>query len=271
MSMRPVALAVVVAAAACGPEFAVIPRNGQARIDAQSPVGLTLTALAAQWDAYPDDLADYITPIAVELTNNGPYEVRVSYADFVLRDERGARFAAINPFTPAALSLGPGGLAAGPLVAARGGGGFGGHGMSRGGFRGGVAPRYGGGYRRGVRSYGGFGGWGGGWRGYHVYGGLRGYYGPGALYWGGPYWYAPGSWVFYWGPRYYPMGPSADVLQYALPEGVLEPGGHVNGFLYFQKATAASVRGLDLGWDMHEATRGTALGSTHVPLEIISR
>src|SRR4051812_46371319 len=86
--------------AACGPQFAVVPRGGAPQV--QSTVAnVTLTAFANQWDADPDDLADYITPIAVDIYNASPYEVRVSYADFALTDQRGFRYAALNPFSAA--------------------------------------------------------------------------------------------------------------------------------------------------------------------------
>ncbi|MCU1280396.1 MAG: hypothetical protein JWM53_3942 [bacterium] len=91
-------------AVACGPEFAVVPRGGIDRVVAQGqgPAnGVTMVAFSNQWDAYPFDLADYVTPIAVELYNPGPTEVRVSYVDLALRDGSGFRYAAINPYIPA--------------------------------------------------------------------------------------------------------------------------------------------------------------------------
>jgi hypothetical protein len=166
-------------------------------------------------------------------------------------------------------------LHAGPLLAARGGGGGGFHGG--GGFRGGGG--YHGGYHGGYGYHGGVtigppgAGRYGGWSGYHIYGGLRGYYGPGYYYWGGPFIYPPyySSWVFWWGPSYYPSAePSADVLAFGLPEGVLVPGGRVTGFLYFQKATGGT-RTLDLSWDAHEARNGWPLGATHVALDVVAR
>src|SRR6476646_6656579 len=89
-------------ASACGPEFAVVPRGGIDRVVGQGPAnGVTMVAFANQWDAYPFDLADYVTPIAVELYNPGPNEIRVSYVDLALRDSSGFRYAAINPYIPA--------------------------------------------------------------------------------------------------------------------------------------------------------------------------
>jgi hypothetical protein len=293
--MRSVMIAsLVLAALGCGPEFAVIPAGGQERVI--STVGpVTMTAFAGQWTAYPDDLADYVTPIAVELYNAGPQEVRVSYADFALRDERGTRFPAISPFLPA--SLGEVDQPKPILLAQRGGVRVGPppSGFGRGGFGGGVRvgpppPSFG--TRRGYGGFhghhGGFGGGGiwigppvgrrgygaplGGWSGYHITGGLRGYYGPGARYWGGPWIHAPyySSWVFWWGPRYYPSGPSEDVLAFALPEGVIAPGGRVNGFLYFQKATEGTPR-LELQWDAYDARTNTYVASARVALDVVRR
>src|SRR2546423_5202148 len=103
--------------AACGSEIAVVPQGGLERaVSAPGPV--VLTAFWSQWNGYPEDLTDYITPVAVELYNNSPYEVRVSYGDFSLTDQRGFRYAAINPFVPAA-QLGE--LEKPVLLAARGG------------------------------------------------------------------------------------------------------------------------------------------------------
>src|SRR5262249_18035152 len=101
--MRQVLVALALVTVGCGPEFSVLPRNGQARIQAQAPMGIPVTAHAEQWRGDPYDLADWFTPILVELYNPGPYEVRVSLADFALRDEHGTRYAAINPFLPSLL------------------------------------------------------------------------------------------------------------------------------------------------------------------------
>jgi hypothetical protein len=232
-------------AAACGPEFAVVPKGGLDRVVAQGQgpaSGVTMVAFANQWDAFPYDLADYVTPIAVELYNPGPNEIRVSYADLALRDGSGFRYAAINPYIPAS-TVGEADLPArpvllasnGPLVVAsnttRIGGGFhvgGGAHWGGGrvvgppparGYGGGraiiPAPRggvlRGGGLRGGVivgppgarRPGGGWGYYGGGWSGYRVHGGLRPYYGWGVGYWGGPWFYPP-----YYGDWVFYWGPA---------------------------------------------------------------
>src|SRR5438094_10354430 len=86
-------------AAGCGPQFAVVPPGGVAYVQGQMN-GVVMTALADQWGGDPFDLADYVTPIAVELYNGGPSEVRVSFLDFALADESGRRYPAVSPFVP---------------------------------------------------------------------------------------------------------------------------------------------------------------------------
>jgi hypothetical protein len=272
--MRSVFFSLAFLVAGCGPEFAVIPRNGQERIQAQAPMGISMTALAEQWHGDPYDLADYVTPILVELSNPGPSEVRVSLADFALRDEGGTRFQAINPFIPAVLGeTDP--RDTGEMLASRGGGVA--HGSGGGGGARAFGTRsYG---SRGVvvgppparRSYGSGGGWGWG-GGFFISPGLRGFYGPGYAYWDYPFIRPPyyWDWVYWWGPGYYPSArPSADVLGNALPEGVLPPNSRIAGFLYFKRATGAPHRELDLSWELRDARNSTDLGSLHVPLVVV--
>jgi hypothetical protein len=282
-----------VSVAGCGPEFAVVPRDGMDRAVAQNN-GLTLVAFANQWQADPYDLADYVTPIAVELYNGSPYEVRVNYADLALRDGSGFRYAAINPYIPATMvgenerapveksesapSQRPVLLASnGPmLVAFHSGGGGGYHG---GGFHGAAVGRAVGpvgpvgGHYGAIPAGRGWGYRGGGWRGYRPIGVVRPWFGFGVGYWGGPWAYPPYyyDWVFAWGPAYYPARPSEDVLTLGLPEGVLPPGARVSGFLYFKRATSQHQGSLDLGWDIHDAQTGAPLGSLHIPLEVVHR
>jgi hypothetical protein len=261
----------LMALAGCGEQVAVVPQGGLERAISSSG-SVTMTAFAAPWTGYPEDLTDYLTPIAVELYNAGPYEVRVSFSDFLLRDASGTRYGAINPFLPSRHSR----LENQPavLLAARGGGGRGGGGWSGGRSSSHSAGRVSVGPPSG-RRYPGAGGMGihGGWTGYHINGSARGWYGPGWSYWGAPFLYPPGyaTWVWWWGPSYYPSAqPSADVIDEALPEGVLQPGGRVNGYLYFQKATDRA-RSLDLAWEAHEARWGGFVGLTRVALEVVER
>jgi hypothetical protein len=93
------------------------------------------------------------------------------------------------------------------------------------------------------------------------------------LYLPGPFFYPPGyaEWVYPFGGPYSPASPTADVLALAMPEGILPPGSHVNGFLYFRRATAGSPRHLDLGWELHDAQSNAEIGQLHVPFDVVRR
>jgi hypothetical protein len=76
--------------------------------------------------------------------------------------------------------------------------------------------------------------------------------------------------VIAWGAGLYPAArPSYDMVQLALPEGVLAPGARVDGFLYFKKAASREHPALDLSWSLVDARAGTDLGSLHVPLAVV--
>jgi len=258
----------------CAPLLYVVPRGGASVAVAQAPMGVSLRTGGDLWSGEPYDLGEFVTPVAVELRNDSDVEVRVAFSDFALKDADGKRYAAINPFSP------PGGAELSSLlldqfaVAGRsGGGGMRGGGGFRGGMRGSGVHGFRGGFVGGGAVIGPPPSWRAGqWSGYHVAPGLRGYYGAGLSYWGYG-WRSPfyGPWVLGWSAGLYPgmlNGPSYDVLAQALPEGVLAPGAHVRGFLYFQHATAPG-RQLDLGWDMRGARDDAPLGSTHLLLEVV--
>jgi hypothetical protein len=76
-----------------------------------------------------------------------------------------------------------------------------------------------------------------------------------------------GPYAYYWDDRYYSAAPSDDVLHYGLPEGALNAGGKVAGFVYFQNAATRATR-LDLTWTAH-AVDGKSIGSVKVPLVVV--
>jgi hypothetical protein len=292
--------AIAVLLCACGPEYAVVPKGGVPYAQANVK-GAQLTAFADQWNADPGNLADFITPIALDLYNNSGTDIRISYVDFALRDETGFRYTAVNPFVAygAAASahyessnfhasfepdfqrgdlLAHGGGGGGGGGHGGGGGGGGGHGGGgHGGGGGGHAVAHGGGGFHGGGWHGGYGGWhqgigrGFGGHGFHPSPWLRRYYGGAFAYWDGALFYPDGYWdyVQWWGPRYYPYQPSEDVLQFAIPEGALQPGGHIGGFLYFQNATARGAHVLDLTWEVYDAHTNVHIGTNHVKLQVI--
>ncbi len=279
--------------------------HGGAPLVTATQAGVYFTAFAEQWDGEPRDLANYVTPIAVDIFNGTGVEVRISYADFALTTGGGVRVPALNPFDmPARLrdehdprqpdarerraQDGPAPrrsdrrprrqhpqlrgtwrrwrrwwwpwrwrAAARTRAAAISGAAAIGYGGPRVGWSGGH-------YGPGAR-------WG---RGFYGVGGLRRWYGVGGLYWGGPWNYGPGYalWVTGWGVGVYgDYGPPpADVFEYALPEGVLEPGSHINGYLFFRKATARDVHALSLELAAaYDARSGAPVGDDRVQLEVL--
>ncbi len=268
MGMRQ-AIALLALLPACASAPDVLPAGGRPSVSA-SAAGATMTAWATPWQGAPYDLGDYLTPVALAFENAGGAPIRISYYDIALTDESGRRYAALNPFVAAGATTRLPTDGSAVLVAGRGGGGFRGGGFrapARIGVRAPALPRRtiigGPRYHAGVV--------GGGLRGYHPFPHYRRWYGPGWAYWDYPFLYPPGyaSWVWAWGPAYYPSPePPEDVLEYGLPEGVLEPGGHVEGWVYFQRATDRADR-LALTWTLVDARTGQPLGQAAVPLDVV--
>jgi hypothetical protein len=78
--------------------------------------------------------------------------------------------------------------------------------------------------------------------------------------------YGEGTWVYSW--EYGHEGqPSGDILQLGLPEGELQPGGRVAGFIYFQHATRQPGR-LDLTWSVH-GMDGRPLMAVDAPMLVV--
>lgn len=88
----------VLAGTACTDTYVVKPATGGRDATARS-AGLGLVATPNAWNADPDDLPEFVTPIWVNLENRRPEELRVNYADLVLTDDSGFRYAAISPYT----------------------------------------------------------------------------------------------------------------------------------------------------------------------------
>lgn len=58
--------------------------------------------------------------------------------------------------------------------------------------------------------------------------------------------------------------PTADMVQRALPEGVISTGGHAEGFVYFE-AFRRGAKTLTLSVDIVDAVSGTTLGTAQIP------
>jgi hypothetical protein len=166
--------------------------------------GVRLVADGDAWKGRPSDLERIVTPVEVRLENQSGRPLRIQYDFFALKGASQFQYAALSPFELRDEGLGVGGSGDAGNVQLQVGVNVG-------------APW---GWRSGpfVGSYS-WGPWGRGW--YDPF--YDPWYDP---FFGGPY--ASGYWN---APE--PL-PTRDMLRRALPEGTLEPGGTVTGFLYFQ-------------------------------------
>lgn len=94
---------------------------------------------------------------------------------------------------------------------------------------------------------------------------LAPYYAP--FYPGFGVWSGPFDWDWGYYPSYYVWQqslPTGDMVSKAVPEGVLENGGSIQGFLYFQKIPKG-VSGAILSYDLVDANTGKRFGTVHIP------
>ncbi len=104
-----------------------------------------------------------------------------------------------------------------------------------------------------------------GWYGY----GLTPYYGP--WYPGFGPWYGPYAWDFPYYTTYYTQTPVAlpteDMVRKAIPEGVLNSGGRVEGFLYFPQVPEGAGQAT-LSADLVDARTGHQFGRIDIPFVV---
>jgi hypothetical protein len=162
--------------------------------------------------------------------------VRIAYEQLSLVGESGMRYAALSPLTadpqvPVGAAQQPGAIEVQPAAY---------------GYRYRVGPRYHQHHR------------------FYVAPGYQWYY-PGYPAWGSPW---PYSYYYGAGPYIWPRSlPTDDMMAESLPEGVLEPGGRVDGFVYFQSVAHREER-LRFDFKLADAKTGEALGTASIPLRV---
>ncbi|MGE5570944.1 MAG: hypothetical protein ACM3S5_18065 [Rhodospirillales bacterium] len=100
-------------------------------------------------------------------------------------------------------------------------------------------------------------------------------YGPGPYYspWypGYSHWYGPFGWDYPYYTTYYAQWPVAlpteDMVRKAIPEGVVNSGGRVEGFLYFPQVPEGAKQAT-LSADLIDARTGQQFGSIAIPFEV---
>jgi hypothetical protein len=217
----------------CIPEAQLQPRSdarslaGDTSAAVAEAAGVRLIADGASWKGNPGDLERRLTPVEVRLENQSGRTLTIQYELFDLVGESRFRYAALSSLEMEEARD------AGPTCVA------------------GYAPGY-------------------SWGLYAAWGPRRGWYrspwGP----WGpGPY-YNP-FWNPYYGPPPYvrceePL-PTQDMVERALPEGRLENGGTVAGFLYFQ-GVADRERQVILQARLVDANTQEAFGELSIPFQV---
>lgn len=86
-----------------------------------------------------------------------------------------------------------------------------------------------------------------------------------------PSWTGPFDADPYYSPTYYPRWadplPTAEMVSRALPEGVLSPGGSVDGLLFFEGISPLEDRVLFVA-DLVNARTGAVMGTLRIPFEV---
>jgi hypothetical protein len=171
---------------------------------------VTVVINSSPWEGSPDYLGRYITPIYVEIQNNGSSSLNIRYDDFVLIDQNRTQYNALTPqFVADALKSVSEGYAYGPYYPP-------------------VSIGLGFGYFSGGPFY-------GSWP----------YYGP--FY--SPF-YIYGDYPFgYYPPAYYSPPSVGNVYTKALVPGQVIPNAKLQGYIYFQKLPKeVSLATLNVGY-----------------------
>ncbi len=205
--------------------------------------GVRLVADGDAWKGSPTNLENIVTPVRVRLENQSGRPLRLEYEHFVLEGSSRFQYAALSPFELREEGLAVGGSGdASDNVALNVGVGVG---------TGGPWPAWRGGPFVGSSAWG---PWGRGW--YDPF--YDPWYDP---FYGGPY--ARG----YWNPP--EALPTRDMVRLALPEGTLQPGDSVTGFLYFQDVSEREGT-VTLQARLVDARTGEQFGTLSIPFGVRS-
>jgi hypothetical protein len=223
---------------ACIPETHLQPRPdarslaGEPSAAVAESAGVRLIADGAAWNGNPSNLERRLTPVEIRLENHSGRALKIRYTDFDLLGESHFQYAALAPTSLQEVND------AQPSCVA--------------------------GYTPGYWSL----GLGMGW----TWGPHRGW--RHAYPWGGPWWPSPYYSPFYdpfYGPAPYvrceePL-PTQDMMERALPEGTLQNGGTVSGFLYFQ-GVGERERQVTLQAQLVDADTGERFSQLTIPFQV---
>lgn len=222
--------------ASCSTEQFLVKSANPGSVSKLASGGLTLRAEANAWNLAPADLNAYLTPIWVRISNAHAAAIRIAYSDFALTDESGGRYAVISPYN------GEVGSFADPARAASSKAPFVPSTLSRSDY-----VTFGETHSTALDA------------------GFESSFAPWPYFYYGPAYYGPNTYC--WDERFYPAPPSEDVIRTGLPQGVLEEGGRISGFLYFQNAGKRETH-LTFTWTAH-TTDGQIIDHAAIPLNVV--
>ncbi|MCI0572602.1 MAG: hypothetical protein L0Y66_17755 [Myxococcaceae bacterium] len=231
MRARTLVLTLLLASSACVTTTQLIP-DPDIILDAEAATaegeGVRLLVDADAWRGNPPDLESVLVPLLVQVENRSGRPLRLTHGNFVLVGDSGFRFAALPPFDAGGEQHAEGVIDRRPLVRIRGS------------FT-----------------------WGFGWGPYGPYS-PWGFGGP----WGfGPWWGPWGGWGAWTVPVVVEPLPTRDMVRRALPEGTLEDGGTMSGFLYFPDVGTHEQR-VELVATLTDARRDKAFGTLRIPFRV---
>jgi hypothetical protein len=244
--IRPIVVVLsAVVLGACVPEKVLEPASGASLAPGRQNVaetatgGVTVKVSGDSWKGDPQNLGTLFTPVRVTIANQSGKTLRVSYRDFSLTGASGFHYAAIPPIkAKGKLSASAAKPSPSPSLQLAGWehqtpspslqlAGWEHHRFM-------VAPHY---------SY--------------MY--------PGMGMWGGPFAYDP---LYYDGfyASWPEKLPTQDMLSEALPEGAVQEGGSVAGFIYFQSVTKRESA-VQFEMTLTDASNGQAFGHIAIPFQ----
>lgn len=235
-----ISAALTFVAAGCVMQPLLIPdRDARLAVDSQSvaiaeEAGVRVWADGTAWRSNPYNLPQVMTPVKLTVENRSGKKVRVAYRDLALVGAGGFRYQAIAPL-PGQMPVGGGALKIPEIVLAD--------------YHP-AAPA-----RRPPRFH---------QRRFYVAPHYRHHY-PGYLFWPHIFAYDPGAYGRYAWPA---QLPTDDMLAEALPEGVIEDGGRVEGFVYFPAVTRREAH-VRFEMQLVDADDGVAFATVTIPLAVL--
>jgi hypothetical protein len=241
--MRALTTAVLVLAfAGCVVEPVLVPDRGATRVSGSDTkataevLGVQLRVDGAAWHGDPLELPELLTPVRLAIENHSGRPLRVAYEDFTLVGSSGFRYRAIAP-VPGELPVSEAGGTPLRLVASM-------PTPSPVAHRPPPPPRH-------------------SPHRFYVAPHYR-YRWPHPWVWVRPFRFDPYAYHRYgWAGRL----PTDDMIAEAIPEGVLQDGGRVEGFVYFQGVARREKR-VELQVSLVDAEDEKPFGELHVPLVV---